>query len=409
LSGEAQSRFGSDSERIRELVPKKLFSRQSGTFFVSFTLSSIKEELLLGGTQVSKPQTGPKAPVLSQEEPLGIYWDKSVSAVASLDQLKLDPGTAERHRIYSLAVMSMVRRNWNGNKNGTTGNYPWREKQKWLHLKDNVYLYRCRPLAEGEVEAPRRDYLGHNIACMAVDGDGDIIDFDFNHNNVFGSSVEHAESRLIRRIFSLTQLNEGWNLAGTSSTSALATNLSNVTIYTSLESCAQCAGIMTLAGVKEVVYLQKDFGTYCIGNILYNLTLHVPGKPSVSAPRPIPASDFGLEYYDQLNDTYHQFYDAVPDKPFYTDGLPKPQKIDNVQAVTSFLCTDAAYEIYSKAHSEFLNFKVKVQDHTPPPLPTAPETGIVSKPKSNAEVLDNAQRFVDRMQIVGRRGTAHKL
>src|SRR5262249_60859373 len=34
-------------------------------------------------------------------------------------------------------------------------------------------------------------YVGHNIACIAVDGNGEIIDFDFNHNHFFRSSAEH--------------------------------------------------------------------------------------------------------------------------------------------------------------------------------------------------------------------------
>ncbi len=48
-------------------------------------------------------------------------------------------------------------------------------------------------------------YLGHNIACIAVDENGSILDFDFNHNELFNSSAEHAEARLVRRLFSLNQ------------------------------------------------------------------------------------------------------------------------------------------------------------------------------------------------------------
>ena len=44
-----------------------------------------------------------------------------------------------------------------------------------------------------------------------------------------------------------------------------------VTLYTSLESCAQCSGVMSLAGIKQIVYLQNDFTAYKIGNIMYNL------------------------------------------------------------------------------------------------------------------------------------------
>ena len=53
-------------------------------------------------------------------------------------------------------------------------------------------------------------YVGHNIACVAVDGNGEIIDFDFNHNEFFRSSAEHAESRMVRRLFSLTDIFDSW-------------------------------------------------------------------------------------------------------------------------------------------------------------------------------------------------------
>ena len=35
---------------------------------------------------------------------------------------------------------------------------------------------------------------------------GRIMDYEFNHNNVFDSTVEHAESRLVRRLFALNQI-----------------------------------------------------------------------------------------------------------------------------------------------------------------------------------------------------------
>ena len=50
-----------------------------------------------------------------------------------------------------------------------------------------------------------------------------------------------------------------------------AFSLQNVTLYTSLESCAQCSGVMSLGGVKQVVYLQNDFTAYMIGNIVVSI------------------------------------------------------------------------------------------------------------------------------------------
>ena len=112
----------------------------------------------------------------------------------------------------------------------------------------------------------------------------DILDFDFNHNEIFDSSVEHAESRLIRRLFSLTQVNRTYNNTqcvpcGSTEEASEKYNksvsyenlLSEYTLYTTLESCTQCTGIMNLGNLKEVVYLQTDPGMGSIGNIVFNM------------------------------------------------------------------------------------------------------------------------------------------
>jgi len=344
-------------------------------------------------------QTAPEAltpPVLAKDEPLGTHWKEPVARIAYLPPSTFTDEEEEKHTIYSLALMSLVRQYWNGNKKGNVGIYPWRENQIWMNqdggsIPDRAHIYKRSP----DVPDPKYDdYLGHNIACLAVDGAGDIIDFDFNHNNILSSSVDHAESRLIRRIFSLTQLDQGWELikpvnGDVPNPLAIATTLNNVTVYTSLESCAQCSGIMTLAQVEKVVYLQKDFGTYCIGNIVYNLTLKQDGsRTGVPAPKPIPACDFRFEYYDHLNEAYKKFYQEVLKTPFWDDCKGT---LDRTQAVTSFLCTDVAYEIYRDADQKFQSPKYK------------------AKSLDNQARLDKARIFVQRMVALGRRGTPHRV
>ncbi|HYY42101.1 MAG TPA: hypothetical protein VE775_05165, partial [Pyrinomonadaceae bacterium] len=138
---------------------------------------------------MSKVKPPAKPPVLDPNEPLAQYWNKPVSQLVALADTPIAPEEQERHRIYCLLLMSLIVNFYNGNKHGQEGTYPGRAQQR-----------RPNGLYQGG------QYLGHNIACLAVDGDGFIIDFDFNHNELFSSSVEHAESRLVRRIFSLTQL-----------------------------------------------------------------------------------------------------------------------------------------------------------------------------------------------------------
>ena len=138
-----------------------------------------------------------------------------------------------------------------------------------------------------------------------MDGNGEIIDFDFNHNEFFRSSAEHAESRMVRRLFSLTDIFDSWKTGQPVEGKSKAASLNDVTLYTSLESCAQCSGVMSLAGVKQIVYLQNDFTAYKIGNIMFNLANPVAGAPG--APIPIPGSEIGLKHFKLLNDANLEF------------------------------------------------------------------------------------------------------
>jgi len=328
-----------------------------------------------------KSNNGP--PVVDLTAPLAQYWDKKVSKLAAAQTTPITAEDAERHYIFSLLVAALVFRFWNGNKNGQTGQYPWRQGQK---LPSGIY--------DGG------QYLGHNIACIGVDGLGEVIDFDFNHNEIFSSSVEHAESRLVRRVFSLAQVYDDWHMRRSDDlpkADDYMNILSNVTVYTSLESCAQCSGIMTLGKVKAVAYLQQDPGMYCIGNILRNLT-----TPSLRAPLPISADRYRFPYYDDLNRGFRSFYADVLKRPFYIDSTGQNQ--DNSQSITSFLCNDDAKAVFDQAFKEFQAYKVKFGGYQPldngKPNP---------RMLSNDEVLKHVRDFFTYASACGHRGTAHKL
>ena len=261
----------------------------------------------------------------------------------------LDKDEQQYHQAYLYLVMALVREFWNGNRRGVTGTYFYRETQK------NPAGFWSSGL----------QYLGHNIAAIAVDGDGDVIDFDFNHNEIFKSSMEHAEARLLRRLFSLTGLRADWSQALgedyyskdprpddpqslSERKERFSTTLSKVTIYTSLEPCAQCAGMMALARIPKVVYLQEDPGAERVADILHIL------KPYGYAAEPIPASACGLKYGTNLDRAYGEYRRLMSDPkadPFYVsaDG-----RIDRSTNLTAFLCTDPAKREYDDAANAFL-------------------------------------------------------
>ncbi|MEE2960762.1 MAG: deaminase [Myxococcota bacterium] len=320
-----------------------------------------------------------------QIEALGAFRTQTVGEVAAIEPHTFTPAQKERHRLYSLMLMALMHKEWNGNKYGANGDYGWRSGQKEANGTYNG----------------GRDYKGHNIAAIAVDKNGAVIDFDFNHNALFRSSMEHAEARLVKRVFGLNQVQDSRRSLGGNTPEhdkkKYGNMLKNVTIYTSLESCSQCTGIMMLGRVKDVVYMQPDTGMYNIGNILYNLTK----DGGLSAPEPVAANEFGLPYFKALADGFREFKEGMSEeKPFVV--FPGGKK-KTTTSITSFLCTDIAHEIFKAAHDEFVATNpdsLKFGEFKP--TDTDEDKGL-----SNQEVLAEVKDFFNYAVKNGGRGTPH--
>lgn len=346
---------------------------------------------------------------LDPRDPVSYYWDRSLSELVDLGPYNASPEEMERHRIYANLVLALLHGYFNGNKEGELGEYPW-QSSKRTHGSGTQSLY-----SGGR-------YLGHNICCIAVDSDGDIIDFDFNHNSIFNSSVEHAEARLIKRIFSLADIHEDWDSAvGTDNYWNLdeeaqkapakgdlddnyGRSLANVTIYTSLESCAQCSGIMTLANIKQVVFLQPDPSQYQIGRIMYRLSRPIGQEDGLGAPRPISGTEIGMEVTQRLDKDYKTYYETVGREegkiPFFKPPGSEndPAKWSVSKSITSFLCTDLAYDSYKSGRDTLETMSLSYSDYRP--------EGVNNL--SNNDVLMQARRFLNYALTEGRRGTPHR-
>jgi tRNA(Arg) A34 adenosine deaminase TadA len=301
---------------------------------------------------------------------------KSGRELLSVDFDMLADDEQRRHRPYIFLLMRLVRRFWNGNRYGLDGAYAYRDKQQTNGLFDR-----------GE------EYKGHNIAAVAVDGAGKVIDFDFNHNAVFRSSIEHAEARLLRRIYNLTGLRAGWSLGNDAedATNQFGTTLGDVTIYTSLEPCAQCAGIMALARIKEVVYLQADDGARRAANVIYNL------KPYSASLKPISSRQCGVDFGERLNQAYEDYKRTIVDarQPAFFVPHDPTKPPERSTSLATFLCTDAARDLFDQGELELAKLNArpdeqrKVQQLTP------------------AEVLKDIDDFFGYASKGGYRGTPH--
>lgn len=341
----------------------------------------------------------PVYPQPPTQGPLASYWTQPLSKLVEIDVAPPTDAEQERGSIYCNLVMGLVAHYWNGACYGRAGEYPWGPKKKDRHST----------------------YLGHNIACIAVDRNGRVLEFAFNHNELFNSSVEHAESRIIRRLFSRAELHDSdvlqlqradlpgnvfaelWNtFAGAmeqysdrkrSESAYYPQLLRNLTVYTSLEPCAQCAGILGLAYVRNVVYLQPDPGQFSLGNILHNLN----DGTSHPSPMPVPAEFFGVPEYTALTRAYQSFQAKVATKPFYVgvDG-----RKNHSQSITNFLCTDKAKKIFVGGQKKLLHMKLK----HPQWKPSAGKSVL-----TNRQALDEARAYYRFVTSRGRRGSPHKL
>ncbi|ALA57801.1 deaminase [Nitrospira moscoviensis] len=355
---------------------------------------------LAGGHFSSANAASPVPGDLQPDSPIAKNWENPLHMIATIESNVADslgaPSCLERHKIYCLLLMKLIHRFWNGNKYGPFGTYPQRNKQ--IEYKHNSYTRYKGDLYAGPNLTIWDRYLGHNIAAMAVDRNGEIIDFEFNHNELFRSSSEHAEARLVRRLFDLTEIFDHWKTPRTSfkglRDKARELDLTDITIYTSLESCAQCSGMMSLARVKEVVFLQFDPGAYRIGNIMYNLARKTAKSTSMS-PLPIPADRVGIKYFTQLNDSYQRFL-STPPQTFFTSSDHKIKK--STDSITSFLCTDEAMDIFKKGGDE-----IAVMELEHPNVACSPGGW------TNQMCLDHAKCFFEYADIQGFRGSPHKL
>ena len=366
---------------------------------------------LAGATlTTAEAQTSPP-PGFDAQEPFAKNWAKPLREVVQVDPIVAAPELAneavkERHRIYCHLLMKLMVRFWNGNKRGPLGSYPRRVKQmEAVQPVQPTQRYRGDMIENPDRLRVNWDrYVGHNIACVAVDGNGEIIDFDFNHNDFFRSSAEHAESRMVRRLFSLTDIFDSWKTGDRIGDRSRAFSLQNVTLYTSLESCAQCSGVMSLGGVKQVVYLQNDFTAYMIGNIMFNLANPVSGLPG--APKPIPASAVGLQQFQALNDANLAFVKDLQDAKARNDSTraffisPDKTVVDFDPSITSFLCTDAARDIFEAGGKQLDAMALKF------PNEKHPDGRDVL---TNQECLEEARSFFKYADLEGYRGSPHKL
>lgn len=171
---------------------------------------------------------------------------------------------------------------------------------------------------------PRPQRRGYNIGALLVDKENKPVFYDLNCINSTDNATQHGE---VRAIIAYLDKTRQFNLEG-------------FTIYTSLEPCIMCAGMMTMTDVDRVVYGQKDVD---FSKGLERLALdsrafggYAPFKRTTIAdasPSPFRA---------RLDDAYQHFLASGEEK-----------------ILAKFLTGDEAEGIFKEAHSALMNYAVR--------------------------------------------------
>ncbi|AWV97670.1 nucleoside deaminase [Arcticibacterium luteifluviistationis] len=197
--------------------------------------------------------------------------------------------------------------------------------------RDEIFLLLAYSLVYNDWQpesVPRFERRGYNIGTVLVNAQNEPVYAGLNAINSTDNATQHGE---VRAITGYLEENGGYNLK-------------DFTVYTTLEPCIMCAGMITMTNVKRVVIGQKDFDYSHAFERLAIDTRAVEGFP------PYPRkSDI---YYPNLS--VSQKLDIA-----FANFL----KTEEEKYLARFLSSEIAKSIFKEAENEFLNYQVKFSEN----------------------------------------------
>lgn len=174
---------------------------------------------------------------------------------------------------------------------------------------------------------------GYNIGSVLVDKNNTVVYWERNCVNQYHSMTQHGEVRLMINYLNKTKEND----------------LTGYTIYTTLEPCAMCSGMMLLTNVSRTVWGQKDPG---YGDAIERLELNSTALQCgyLPYPRYVQSDGSSLIYRYWLGYDYQEYMN---------------QTKTNVSTahITQFLTTNDSKAVFQNATDAFMTYKVKYNEN----------------------------------------------
>jgi tRNA(Arg) A34 adenosine deaminase TadA len=153
-----------------------------------------------------------------------------------------------------------------------------------------------------------KDSRGYNIGSVLVDPSGEVVAWGRNCNRRTGNGTQHGEIRLIQGYLAKRPLYY----------------LKDHAVFTTLEPCAQCSGMMVLAKVARTVYCQTDpeFGQ-ALDRLAYD-SRTADGRGYAPYPRAVRSSRGAFAEAEALDRAYAA-QAALPGAKSLVDWLSSPE------------------------------------------------------------------------------------
>ncbi|MEI6054712.1 MAG: nucleoside deaminase [Lentisphaerota bacterium] len=187
---------------------------------------------------------------------------------------------------------------------------------------------------------------GYNIGCVMLSGQCDtdrVVWADKNSVNVMRNSTQHGEVRCMQNYTNY------WDTKVSPPPKTNKPYFGDATIFTTLEPCAQCSGMMTMLRIRNTVYGQTDpnFGKALERLALNSTALGAPPAGYPPYPWTVTSTLSPSIYAQQLDQGYT---DYVNSKPSST-------------AITAYLTTPQAKAIFQNASKDFNSYNVKYPEN----------------------------------------------
>lgn len=167
----------------------------------------------------------------------------------------------------------------------------------------------------------REERRGYNIGAVLVNPDHIPVQAGLNCINSTNNATQHGELRAITSYLSSNPV----------------FNLDHFTLYTTLEPCIMCAGMITMTDIDRVVFGQHDVGYSKAFERLQIDSTTIGGY--LPYPRRVEAIPSSLPFVKNLDDAYAGYLAAAEEK-----------------ILAKFLSTAAAGEIFAAASNMFSEY-----------------------------------------------------